>query len=67
MSEANKKRLTESEARRLLYCPACGAEKQLGCIVCWGCFKYIDNSLKYSPLSFEDWLEAQAQKPIEKS
>ena len=26
--------------RRSGTCPACGREKDVGCVVCWGCFKY---------------------------
>lgn len=47
---------TEDLQRTLTTCIACGDDKPLGNIVCWGCFKYRDNAYKYSPLDFEDWL-----------
>ena len=46
----------EAMARRLTVCPACGKEKQVGCVVCWDCFKRIDNPYKYADMEFEDWI-----------
>lgn len=50
----------ERNARKSLFCPACGEEKGLGTVVCWDCFKYRKDvtPLKYSGLSFEDWLDS---------
>ena len=50
--------MSEEEARQLKTCPACGKPKNKGLIVCWHCFKHRDNSLKYSGLSFENWLNS---------
>lgn len=47
----------EDEQRKKTTCVACGGDKPLGLVVCWGCFKYRDNAFKYSDLSFEDWLK----------
>ena len=64
--KATKERpvLTSDEARRLTTCPACGAEKTTGCIVCWNCFKYRTDKtpLKYYEGSkkeddLQDWLD----------
>ena len=54
--------ITEDQAREQLICPACGAYKTLHIIVCWSCFKRIDNPLKYSDLSWELWLSQQRIK-----
>ena len=50
--------LPESHARALPTCPGCGKPKQLGCIVCWDCFKYRSDitPLKYYDGSLVDWL-----------
>lgn len=47
----------EQEARDSKVCPACKKEKNKGLIVCWGCFKYRENPLKYSPLPFNQWIK----------
>lgn len=56
--EADKQLRTET------HCRACGGAKDIGCVVCWGCFKYPHDigwgpeftPLKYSPLDTDDWL-----------
>ena len=53
--------MTEEQARLMLPCPNCGGSKSKGCVVCWECFKYIDNPFKYSELSFEEWLKQQKE------
>lgn len=55
--------VTETEARKLHHCPACGAKKLAdndmphvsGWLVCWECFKG-EGGFKYSGLDFADWL-----------
>jgi hypothetical protein len=47
----------EAEQRTKTTCIACGEDKSLGCIVCWNCFKYIDNPFKESQLSLKEWLK----------
>ena len=50
--------LPESYARTLSICPGCGKPKQIGCVVCWDCFKYRTDikPLKYFDGSLADWL-----------
>lgn len=47
----------EDTQRKLTSCIACGDEKDLGLVVCWNCYKYIDNPYKTSNLDFEEWLK----------
>lgn len=49
---------TETQARAMTICPACGRGKTYQALVCWNCFKYRQDitPLKYSGLSFRDWL-----------
>ena len=47
----------EEEIREAKKCIGCDKEKQKGCIVCWNCFKYIDNPFKYFKGSLSEWLE----------
>jgi len=54
--------LTEREARKMTEC-VCGAPKDMGCVVCWNCFKYIKkNPLKYFGGTFEEWQEKRNEK-----
>jgi len=47
----------EEIARKSEICPACNKEKNKGLIVCWDCFKYRENPLKYSFLPFAKWIK----------
>lgn len=47
----------ETKARQLDVCPGCGEPKQVGCIVCWNCFKYVPNPFKYANMSLTEWLK----------
>lgn len=51
--------MTEAQARTELTCPNCGEYKDHGLVVCWTCFKYIENNYKNSGLDFEEWLSQQ--------
>ncbi|MFH1921773.1 MAG: hypothetical protein ABIP48_18060 [Planctomycetota bacterium] len=52
-------------------CPGCGKPKQVGCVVCWPCFKYRDNPLKYFANDTPDagdlvaWLKAIGRPSLE--
>ena len=51
--------LPDAHVRTLTTCPGCGGPKQLGCIVCWPCFKHRTDgviSFKYYAGSLVDWL-----------
>lgn len=37
----------DEQVRQSPVCPGCGKAKNVGCVVCWGCFKYRDNPFKY--------------------
>ena len=54
--------MTENKARTLKVCPKCKKEKNLGLVVCWGCFKYIDNPWKGFDGTFEEWLKLNNNK-----
>jgi hypothetical protein len=43
-------------------CRGCGLEKDVGCIVCWTCFKYVEDPFKYSDVSFQEWLRTRSPK-----
>lgn len=45
----------EYNARIAMNC-VCGNAKENNTLVCWDCFKRGDNPLKYSNLSYEQWL-----------
>ena len=49
--------MTEQEARKLTYCPKCKDETSTNLVVCWKCFKYIDNPWKGFDGTFEEWLK----------
>jgi hypothetical protein len=51
--------ITEEKARKLKLCPKCQHPKSEGLVVCWNCFKYIQNPFKYSNLSLEEWLKKE--------
>jgi len=51
------KEITEIQARQSEKCLACGNPKAKGLLICWKCFKLGDNPLKYSSLSFNEWLK----------
>jgi hypothetical protein len=49
----------EEAARASPICPGCGKPKDVGGVVCWGCFKYrADNPYKWFRGSFLEWLKA---------
>lgn len=50
--------MTEEKAREMDNCPKCGISNCIGLVVCWSCFKHIDDPFKTTTLSFEDWLKA---------
>ena len=59
MSTLNGYRDAETIAREEPVCRGCGKPKDVGCTVCWGCFKYRDNAFKYfDGGDLNDWLEA---------
>ena len=49
--------------RQIEYCRGCGGSKQIGCIVCWDCFKYRTDITPFKPFmesgrgDYEEWLE----------
>lgn len=47
--------VSEAQARELTYCVGCGGDKHKGLAVCWDCFKYSPNPLKYFHGTFEEW------------
>ena len=54
-------KITETEARKMTTCPACGESKSEGSVVCWHCFKeHATEPLKYSKLSTNEWLDEYA-------
>lgn len=58
----------EKEAREMENCIACGSLKSAGAIVCWSCFKYVPEPLKYWPGSFESWLtDSNLNEPKQKA
>ena len=51
----------EKLARNEIVCRGCGKEKDIGGIVCWGCFKYNERLpvlFKYFDGTLEQWLKA---------
>ena len=53
----------EAKARESLTCPACGAPKARGDLVCWRpCFRG-PGGLKYAGLSFPVWLKQYRAAP----
>ena len=50
----------EAHLRQLSVCCGCGGSKNVGCVVCWDCFKYRKDitPLKYDGRSVADWLNA---------
>lgn len=55
---------TEEYQREQTTCVHCGDDKSKGLILCWNCFKYIDNAFKYSELSFDEWLKASSAQAV---
>jgi len=51
--------LSDNELRRQTVCSGCGQSKDVGCVVCWNCFKYRQDvtPLKYFDGGVEEWLE----------
>lgn len=49
---------TENEYREDVVC-VCGRIKQVGCVVCWDCFKHRKDitPLKYFEGSIQEWLK----------
>ena len=57
----------ERHARTLPVCPACGKPKDIGCIVCWNCFKYRKDIpvFKYHPsCDLNEWLALIGMPPV---
>jgi hypothetical protein len=52
-------KVTEDELRRQTVCQGCGQSKDVGCVVCWGCFKYRQDvePFKYFDGDIGQWLE----------
>lgn len=48
----------EKGLRKLDYCVGCGDSKEIGLSVCWKCFKYRENPLKWFNGSVCEWLES---------
>jgi hypothetical protein len=50
-------------------CFACGSEKQVGCVVCWDCFKHRQDvtPFKYYDGNILEWLEYVAAAKSEAS
>ncbi len=53
---------SEYDARCSNSCPNCNQAKEQGSLVCWDCFKRIENPLKYFAGTFEKWLEIERKK-----
>lgn len=47
--------ITEEAARAQENCIGCGCQKTANALVCWSCFKYVPNPLKYFNGTFEEW------------
>ena len=43
--------MNDNEYRKSETCPGCGKPKQVGCVVCWNCFKYRQD---VTPLKYFD-------------
>jgi len=43
--------------RKAEMCIGCGQEKQIGCVVCWGCFKSGDNPFKWFNGTISEWVK----------
>jgi len=53
----------EDQARKEFYCRGCrGKKDSLDIVVCWECFKYRDNCLKYFEGTFQEWLKSVWKK-----
>ena len=53
----------EEQARKEFYCRGCRGKKDaLDIVVCWECFKYRDNCLKYFEGTFQEWLKSVWKK-----
>ena len=37
----------DRQVRQSRLCPGCGKTKDIGCVVCWKCFKHRDSPFKY--------------------
>jgi len=48
----------EDHERTQIVCAGCGKPKDLGCIVCWNCFKYCATPFKWAGVPLEKWLAA---------
>lgn len=48
----------ELVARGESFCRGCGEDKEVGLVVCWRCFKYSSNPLKYFVGDLNAWLVA---------
>ena len=53
----------EDVARAAATCPACGAAKTVGALVCWGRCWSGPRGLKYSGLGFAEWFAARPVCP----
>jgi len=54
--------VSEEQARHEPYCRGCREKKEMDLIVCWRCFKYRENSLKYFRGTFQEWLQSLSKK-----
>ena len=48
----------EKLERQKPVCSGCGKPKDIGCIVCWDCFKRGKHPYKYWEGSWAEWLDA---------
>lgn len=49
--------INEDGEREKTVCIGCGEPKDKGLIVCWSCFKYVDNPFKESSLPLKEWVK----------
>ena len=57
-------KVTENELRRQTVCQGCGGQKDVGCVVCWDCFKYRQDVMpfKWFQGDINEWLEMVARE-----
>jgi hypothetical protein len=58
--DAQEKALWQEHQQRTTC--VCGAPKEVGGVVCWDCFKYVEHPLKDSGLPFSQWLEERQRR-----
>lgn len=55
-----------SQIRQSAVCPGCSGRKDLGCVVCWSCFKRHGGiPFKYWAGDLEAWLKAHGRPSLE--